>query len=260
MFSALRNRLHVSPATVIASLALIFAMTGGAYAAGRYMITSTKQIKPSVLAQLKGKAGPAGNAGAAGPAGAQGSQGPTGAKGENGANGAPGTSVTSTESKAKIGPCKEGGSAFAAGSTTTYACNGEKGKEGTFGGSTLPEGKTLTGVWTASGYGSEGFPEEGLGYASTGVSYALPLSVAPSNAEIHFIKEGETPPSECPGTAHAPAAAPGNLCVFVTNAINALRGGAYPGVHSVTSGFTLTAFSEAKGVVLLEGTWAVTAE
>jgi hypothetical protein len=258
MFSALRKRLHVSPATVIASLALVFAMTGGAYAAGRYVITSTKQIKPSVLAQLKGKAGATGSAGTAGPAGAQGPQGPTGTKGENGANGAPGTSVTSTESKSKIGPCKEGGSAFAAGSTTTYACNGEKGKEGTFGGSTLPAGKTLTGVWAASGYGSEGFPEEGLGYASTGVSYALPLSVAPGNSTTHLIKKGETPPAECPGTAEAPAAAPGNLCVFITNEINAYNGIAE--VHGYTSGFTVNGYTAEKGAVLLEGTWAVAAE
>ena len=39
----------------MATLALIFAMSGGAYAASHYLITSTKQIKPSVLGHLKGK-------------------------------------------------------------------------------------------------------------------------------------------------------------------------------------------------------------
>jgi hypothetical protein len=36
------------------TLALVFAMSGGAYAARRFVITSTKQIKPSVLKSLSG--------------------------------------------------------------------------------------------------------------------------------------------------------------------------------------------------------------
>jgi len=55
MLSALRSR--VTYANVTATLALLFAMTGGAYAAKAYLITSTKQIKPSVLKSLQGKAG-----------------------------------------------------------------------------------------------------------------------------------------------------------------------------------------------------------
>ena len=72
MLSALRKRLHLTPGTVIATLALVFAMTGGAYAAGKYVITSTKQISPKVLKSLKGatgKAGATGATGATGPAG-----------------------------------------------------------------------------------------------------------------------------------------------------------------------------------------------
>src|ERR1700733_10619346 len=92
MFSAIRTRL--SYANVMATLALFFAMSGGALAASHYLVTTTKQIKPSVLAQLKGKAGAGGAAGATGPAGSAGSagsQGPAGTKGETGANGANGT-------------------------------------------------------------------------------------------------------------------------------------------------------------------------
>lgn len=64
------------------ALALVTAGTG--YAAKKYVITSTKQISPSVLKALKGNAGPAGAAGAKGdqgPQGPQGSQGPAGQQG-----------------------------------------------------------------------------------------------------------------------------------------------------------------------------------
>ncbi len=85
MSSAIRRRMHLSPATVIASLALVFAMTGGAYAASKYVITSTKQIKPSVLALLKKSAN--GKPGANGAQGPGGGQGPAGAQGPGGAQG-----------------------------------------------------------------------------------------------------------------------------------------------------------------------------
>jgi hypothetical protein len=74
-------RRRLSYANVTATLALFFAMSGGALAAKHYLISSTKQIKPSVLKALKGKAGPAGTPGAAGTAGGQGPQGATGATG-----------------------------------------------------------------------------------------------------------------------------------------------------------------------------------
>ncbi|HWF36708.1 MAG TPA: hypothetical protein VG295_15110, partial [Solirubrobacteraceae bacterium] len=53
-------------AGVAATLALVLAMSGGAFAASKYIITSTKQIKPSVLSKLKGNRGPAGPKGATG--------------------------------------------------------------------------------------------------------------------------------------------------------------------------------------------------
>jgi hypothetical protein len=75
----LRRRL--SYANITATLALLFAMSGGALAATHYVITSTKQISPKVRKELKGAQGakgPAGPAGPAGAAGAAGSQGPAG--------------------------------------------------------------------------------------------------------------------------------------------------------------------------------------
>ncbi len=53
MFQQLRK--HLGYANVTATLALFFAMSGGALAASHYLITSTRQIKPSVLSSLKGE-------------------------------------------------------------------------------------------------------------------------------------------------------------------------------------------------------------
>ncbi len=90
-----------SATSIIASLALFFALGGTAVAAHHYLITSTSQLKPSVLKALRGNVGakgPAGLAGAkgtagqAGPAGEKGSPGSPGKEGQQGPPG-PGTSV-----------------------------------------------------------------------------------------------------------------------------------------------------------------------
>lgn len=67
-----RLRTHLSYANVVATLALVFAMSGGALAAHHYRITSTKQISPKVLKKLKGNRGLKGAAGATGREGAKG--------------------------------------------------------------------------------------------------------------------------------------------------------------------------------------------
>jgi hypothetical protein len=51
MFSRIRRR--IAHPNVVVTLALVLAMSGGAYAASRYIITSTKQISPKVLKALK---------------------------------------------------------------------------------------------------------------------------------------------------------------------------------------------------------------
>ena len=50
-------RKRLSYANVTATLALVFAMSGGAMAANSYLINSTKQINPKVLKKLTGNAG-----------------------------------------------------------------------------------------------------------------------------------------------------------------------------------------------------------
>lgn len=78
---------RLSYANVVATLALVFAITGGAIAAQHYLITSTKQISPKVVKKLRGhrgRRGPRGLVGAVGPTGAAGA---AGAKGDNGDRG-----------------------------------------------------------------------------------------------------------------------------------------------------------------------------
>jgi hypothetical protein len=281
MLKAIRGR--ITPSTVLATLALVFAMSGGAYAAKRYLITSTKQISPKVLKALKGAAGAKGANGAngapgpAGPAGPGGPQGPGGSGGPEGKPGSPGTSVTSSVEPKGVN-CKEGGSKFAAASGTTFACNGEKGKEGTFGGQTLPAGKTLTGVWGASTFAEAAPPNPGFGRAIAAVSFALPISPALETTRVHYIgvEEGEAEAKEnlpeeevngamikvCTGNHDRPVAVEGRICVFAQEEHNLFTtpGAEIPVVSGATTGFRVSAFAAAKGAAWLDGTWAVTGE
>ncbi len=174
MFQALRR--HLSYANVAATLALVFALTGGALAAGSngggsgagakasasaaavHAAAAKKSKKRTAPAGRPGPRGPAGPAGAGGPAGPAGPTGPTGATGPAGTNGtngtgtagANGTSVTSAPLGVGNEHCKTGGSEFASASGPSYACNGKEGKEGSpwSAGGTLPPEKTETGSWT----------------------------------------------------------------------------------------------------------------
>ncbi len=69
-------RRHLNYANVVATLALVFAMSGGALAAKHYLINSTKQINPKVLKKLKGNTGKTGATGAPGKEGSPGKEGP----------------------------------------------------------------------------------------------------------------------------------------------------------------------------------------
>jgi hypothetical protein len=248
MFSAVRRRL--SYANVAMTLVLVFAMTGGAYAAGKVLITSTKQIKPSVLKQLRGKAGAQGPAG---PAGTAGPQGPAGANGKDGAPGSPG----------------EKG---AQGAQGVQGIQGVPGKNGTTGFTeTLPSKKTETGVWAFS------LPEGSVTDLSI-ASFSIPLASALTGEDVHVINEkGEelhfeaaaTTPTKCGepvGTVAEPAAAPGNLCIYIdiqTNAAIFSEGIVDPSTNGTGAGkagallqvFPLNPNAQLTG----HGTWAVTA-
>jgi hypothetical protein len=86
-------RRRLSYANVVATLALVFAMSGGALAANHYLINSTKQISPKLLKKLKGRAGRTGATGLPGAKGLPGTAGAQGKEGLPGKEGARGQSA-----------------------------------------------------------------------------------------------------------------------------------------------------------------------
>ncbi len=276
MFSSIRK--HLNPTTVLACAALVFAMTGGAFAAtggsgGRgsssgpshATLTATaakSKAKSKTKAGPKGPAGPAGKNGTNGTNGAPGATGPAGPQGtagdngSNGSNGEPGTSVTSKQLTNKEAACnKEGGSEFTAGTTKTTACNGKEGSPWTAGG-TLPKGSSEKGEW-----GTVYYPPAVLegGLTLVPISFGIPLTEAPA---VHVIKAGEKGEGNgtgCPATSEAakPEAEPGSLCIFIETEANVaqLVGG------SPTTVGTRVFIAPAKAEqTIADGTWAVTAE
>jgi hypothetical protein len=133
-------RKHLNYANVVATFALVFAMSGGALAAKHYLINSTSQINPKVIKSLKGNAGPAGPAGPAGgvgkegPTGKEGGTGKEGKEGKEGQSGAPGATsvVVRYGGEETVATGAEGGS--------YAAC--ESGESVTGGGYDFPAGVT----------------------------------------------------------------------------------------------------------------------
>jgi Collagen triple helix repeat (20 copies) len=240
MFSVIRRRLCY--ANVVATLALVFAMSGGALAAGHYLLTSTSQISPKVLKALKGKSGPAGATGAQGAAG---SQGPAGAQGAQGLKG-------------ETGPAGAAGVQGLKGETGAPGANGKEGSPWTAGG-TLPSGKTETGVWSINGAREDATPTP---RAVVG-SFAIALAEAPA---VNVIGPGEGEgepkanlPAGCKGKVAEPKANPGNLCVFEEAAFNVEI--LAPKITAGTAGaWVAIAVPDFEEPYAAFGSWAVTAK
>jgi hypothetical protein len=218
-------RKHATPGTFIALLALVFALTGGAFAAtggvgsgnggggGRGgsddhaspgLVAISSKVKPKAKVGPRGPAGPAGKTGAGGPAGATGpagASGPAGATGPGGPQGPAGTGAEGKEGKeGKEGP------------------KGLEGKQGVIHpGETLPTGASETGTWGGNVNTTETYLP---------ISFPIPLAKALGAAAVHVIGPGEGEKEEhenaaiiageCSGTYVAPGAGSGNLCVFIT--------------------------------------------
>src|SRR3984957_8987937 len=173
MISRVRRRFTY--ANVLMTLAFVFAMSGGAYAASKYVITSTKQISPKVLKSLVGKTGPAGVAGKEGAPGKEGVPGKEGPAGKEGAAGKEGK-------KGPEGPRGEPGSAGAKGETAATGPAGPAGKNGTGGGfsKTLPSGETETGTWT-----SQRLSKEGAAFSA--ISFPIQLANPIGRNEAYYV-------------------------------------------------------------------------
>lgn len=247
---------HANPATIIAIVALTFAMTGGAYAitggsnggGARANAHIAKKGKSKGSRGPRGPAGPRGPEGKQGPAGspgAEGKQGPQGAEGKAGAAGNAGAAggagangKSATVSETAPG-CTEGGITIEVeGSKTPHEiCNGEKGDKGEAGepgvihpGETLAERASETGSWSVGPVNDESVPilVEGHTLLVTVASFPIPLKTPLGATAVHYIKANgnevkvnagkieEVPSATCKGTAEEPTAPAGNLCVYVS--------------------------------------------
>jgi collagen triple helix repeat protein len=236
MLERLRSQIGTA-GLIVAIVALVAALGGGAYAA-------TGGSGSKATASAKGKQGPRGKTGKTGPAGPQGPAGPAGAAGP-------------------AGPAGPKGDTGAAGAPGAPGAPGKNGKDGQTGFTeTLPSEATETGGWDISG-------ATPIAISDTALSFAIPLENAIAPANVHFIDEvGKELPDEiaqtnCLGTAAAPSAEPGHLCIYL---------GSHQGEWEFGSIFTLdeesTKGASTAGAILsvfgapdvrLWGAWAVTA-
>jgi hypothetical protein len=255
----------------VAIVALVMALVGGAYAAGGLAPSQEKQVKKIA----KKYAGKPGAPGAIGPTGPNGTNGKDGTNGTNGSAGAAGKSVvTGTATNAECpGSNPSGGvTVEVEGSgVKKKVCNGKEGSPWTAGG-TLPEGQTEKGVWSVA-FTASAAQQVGSSPISFNIPLAAPIGIG--NVFLIGIEEGEgelkqSPaiPSHCEGTVANPGAAAGNLCAFTKLKINAedisalgakfanpAEGG---GETAGTPGAVLGVGSTGAGLVLADGTWAVT--
>jgi hypothetical protein len=211
MFSRIRK--HINSATVLAFVALIFAMTGGAFAvsggSGAKLTASGAWGSNSATA-AKSKAKPKTKAGPRGPAGKNGTNGTSGAPGATGPAGPAGPAGAGTQGEKGIQ-----GEKGVQGETGAPGTNGTTGYT-----ATLPSGATETGAWDFS-VGPH------VSTILTPISFPIPLKTTLDASHVIYVGEEELfekiQPSACPGNwlsglehlnSIEPKAAPGYLCVY----------------------------------------------
>lgn len=212
MISKLHERLGTA-GFAVAVIALIAALAGTAFAAAGLNGKQKKEVK-KIAKQFAGKNGAPGATGPAGPKGDKGDAGASGTNGTNGTDGTNGTNgknVTLTVEPEGTGNCEgrggtkvevEGDSA-----SKKFVCNGKAGTTGFT--TTLPEGKTETGVW-----GTASVAQRKTTYD---VSFPIPLAEAPTSVVVTpgEMADGTGATNGCPwdGTG-TPTADAGTFCVY----------------------------------------------
>lgn len=223
MYSRIREQFSTT-ALILSIVALVFAISGGAYAASQAQTSKTKVVKGP-----PGKRGKTGPAGPAGPAGAKGDAGAQGATGGQGVPGAPGNSAVVTRIEPDEGKCEERAGAEVSVKNTAGAvevCEGEKGAPGSpwTAGGTLPVGSTETGAWAFNATEDDGDA------IVAPISFPIRLAARLEGAEVHFQPPESAEQSVkdafaavCPTNIFNPTAASGHLCVYYNqNEANAL--------------------------------------
>jgi hypothetical protein len=224
----LRNRFGIPG--VVSVIALVFAMIGGAYAAG-----GPSGSSQATTSAKKAKRGPRGPKGATGPAG------PAGLKGDAGPQGPPGP----------------------------QGLKGDVGIPGPFV-KAVPSGESLTGVWGMSGAEvSKSMATVSFAFPVVPAPSFYLVNKAgtegikfPQGGSLGIASESELE-EHCPGSAATPEAKPGDVCVYTTEEseatydLGAAAGGAQEAAnqHGVT--FPVTTLADPG---FMTGTWAVTAK
>jgi hypothetical protein len=197
-------RRHMSYANVAATLALLLAMGGGALAATHYLITSTAQISPRVLSQLRGHQGAPGKPGKTGRTGRTGKPGKTGRTGRQGAPGPAGGP------RGRTGPEGPAGAQGLPGTEGREGKEGKKGPRGEEGPRGLSALEPLHAKEAESGlYGiSVGASPGKVEYEAVSLPVLLGAAIPVTNVE--YVPAGtKTKNCEKPGTA-----AGGFLCIY----------------------------------------------
>jgi hypothetical protein len=240
---------------IVACVALVAALSGGAYAASGGLSGKQKKEVEKIAKKYAGKPG---SAGSAGPAGSAGAKGDAGAAGTSGTTGSNGTSVTSAALLPGEDPeCEEGGSKFSAANGTTYACNGEQGPQGSpWVAGQAPSEVLLKGTWSIQQFNAAVAEETIFVPLSTGI----PISTEAMNGFV-VAPTGNGSSLGCAGTAEAPTATvPGRICVYEAAATNlepANIGNVAPLLSTSGGGALLALHAHEAGAVSGYGTCAV---